>query len=100
MTIICYDLNSGCSDVLVPHYWLSHRTRHSDRIIHTTKNSTIRAISQGPVNLGHKRLPPMTAHEMPGLADPLISVACLTDEDMAVIFLNDNVLLLSKLVSD
>lgn len=42
----------------------------------------------------------MTAHEMPGLADPLISVACLTDEDMAVIFLNDNVLLLSKLVSD
>lgn len=86
------NVDSGTSDTLVPPSFQLNNKSESSLVIRTADNSRIKAVSCGKLPLDIKRFPPIRAHLVPGLAEPLLSVSDVTDQGVAVTFLRGSVL--------
>lgn len=86
------NFDSGTSDTLIPSWSCLDNPKPSTLVVRTADNSKIKANLSGRLPLNIPNFPPVTAHQVPGLAEPLLSVSDVTDRGTAVIFLKDSVL--------
>lgn len=86
------NVHSVTSNTLVPPLMNLNNTSCSLLIIQTADNRRIKAVSHGKLPLSISKFPPIHAHSVPGLVEPLLSVSDVTDHDIAVTFLKGSVL--------
>lgn len=91
-----WNINSACSNTLA-----MPSTKIADRLpstltLRTANNSLIKASTSGTVDLPIWGLNPIRAHVVPNLAEPLLSVSDLTDDNKAVVFLRTRALIVDQ----
>lgn len=89
------NVDSGCSDTLVPDSWSLNQPQDSTLTLRTADNSKIKAVHKGTTSIVSS-LPKILAHQVPGLAEPLLSVSDITNSNVAVVFFRDSVLFVSN----
>lgn len=87
---IRWNVDSGTTNSLVPTIQSMISPVSSSLTLRTASNEKIAALKRGQVPV--PGLSDVTAHQIVGLAKPLLSVADITDQDVAVTFLKDKVL--------
>lgn len=90
------NVDLGTSDTLVPSGSRLQNPMTSTLVVRTADNTKIKANFRGQLPLNIKGFPNITAHQVPGLAEPLLSVSDVTYQNTAVIFLKDSVLFSTK----
>lgn len=89
-----WNIDSGTTNSLVPVSTALRYPSSSSLSLRTENNDWIAAVGKGFISV--EGLPDVTAHQVIGLAEPLISVSDITDTNHGVLFLNDRVLSLDN----
>lgn len=93
-TTVQWNVDSGTTNSLVPSNTQLENSKPSTLTLCTANNERITATHMGKVNV--PGLPSVTAHHVNGLAEPLLSVSDITDNDIGVIFFKEKVTFVSK----
>lgn len=89
-----WNVDSGTTNSLVPSTTSPNSPTSSSLTLRTANNAKITAVGKGSISINS--LPSVTAHQIPGLAESLLSVSDITNQNHSVLFLNDQVLFLNQ----
>lgn len=89
-----FNFDSGSSNTLVPTTWPTRNSRPSTLVLRTADDGRMKAKSKGLIALPQLGIDKIEVHTVPDLAEPLLSVADVTDKDKRVLFLKSSVLVI------
>lgn len=89
-----WNIDSGTTNSLVPPLVTVQNPASSSLTLQTANNAKIVASGKGMVSV--TGLPDVVAHQIEGLAKPLLSVSDVTDGNHGVLFLHDQVLFIEQ----
>lgn len=91
-----FNFDSGSSNTLVPTSWPTSNAKPSTLVLRTAEDRRLKAKIKGSIALSHLGIDLIEAHTVPNLAEPLLSVADVTDKGKGVLFLKSSFLVVDR----